>query len=359
MQDLQTAEGLQQRRQQQQQTSAAPFCRPLHWNKTFYAFTGHKDPEEELEVARQIEPILGLWLDKNIATATKKLNDSVPLRDELDCLKSTLCQQLELLDVRWHRSWGVSHRCSQLHSLSRFAQQNSHALQNMKGCTLIFTDHTGMNAAGQVMLGTVDVHYQWTKLLERLPSYYNLHSQVSLLEERISYLLGDVQLIYDEDLQSILMLEDYYTMLKGFHQRVSVHRPLFHPRSLKGLQMILDNDCSAPKLLESGQFSIPTKCDPIVLQWFIVTHAEKARKNLKRKEELKVEEEKLIRDCTVKFGLYKLYKESGVSSEQMVKCCQRLFEEHVTELQGTHLCVSHFYSVLQDGDLCIPWDWKK
>ncbi|XP_067837823.1 T-cell activation inhibitor, mitochondrial isoform X5 [Heptranchias perlo] len=227
------------------------------------------------------------------------------------------------------------------------------------GCTLIFADNSGVNAVGQIMLGTVDVHHHWTKILERLPVYYKLHSQLSLLEERISYLLGDVQLIYDEDLQPAMMLEDYYRMLKAFHQCLVASRPLFHPRSLKGLQMILENDSTAPSLLKAGQLTVPVTCDPIALQWFILAHAQEARSYLRREEELEVEQEKLISDCRERLGLKRLYKEPSVSSQQMVKCCQRLLDGHVTELQGMHLCVSHFYSVLQDGDLCIPWDWKK
>jgi hypothetical protein len=32
------------------------------------------------------------------------------------------------------------------------------------GHTIIFTDQSGMNASGHVMLGTMDVHHQWTKV---------------------------------------------------------------------------------------------------------------------------------------------------------------------------------------------------
>lgn len=73
---------------------------------------------------------------------------------------------------------------------------------------------------------------------------------------------------------------------------------------------------------------------------------------------LKIQQEKLIKVCIEQFFLQRLYKEQSVSSEQMVESCKRLLEEP-TELPRMHLCISHFYSVLQDGDLCIPWDWKQ
>lgn len=74
---------------------------------------------------------------------------------------------------------------------------------------------------------------------------------------------------------------------------------------------------------------------------------------------LKVMENELIQASTKKFSLEKLYKEPSISSRQMVDCCKRLLEQSLPYLHGMHLCVSHFYSVMQDGDLCIPWNWKK
>ncbi|XP_072906196.1 T-cell activation inhibitor, mitochondrial isoform X1 [Hemitrygon akajei] len=340
------------------QSGTIPFRRPVRWDKTYYTFTGYRDPEEELGSAQQLEPTLGLWLNKNVSLALERLSISLPLRDDLQRLKTELCQQLEITDIRWRTSWGVSHRCSQLHSLNRFAQQNSAVLHNIKGCTIIFAEHSGMNAAGQIMLGTVDVHHHWTKLLERLPTYCDLHHHVCLLEERISFLLGDMELIYNEDLQPAMMLEDYYRMLTAFHQNLTVSRPLFHPRSLKGLRMILEKGSSAPSLLKTGQLRVPVACDPTTLQWFILSHAQTARDFLRNEEELKIQQEDLLKACTEKFWLKRLYKEQSISSGQMIQSCKRLLEEQM-ELPGIHLCISHFYSVLQDGDLCIPWDWKQ
>ncbi|KAL0172776.1 hypothetical protein M9458_033087, partial [Cirrhinus mrigala] len=49
----------------------------------------------------------------------------------------------------------------------------------------------------------------------------------------------------------------------------------------------------------------------------------------------------------------------STQSVQRAQCVeQRLIEERSPQMQGLHLYISHFYSVMQDGDLCIPWDWK-
>ncbi|XP_052042863.1 T-cell activation inhibitor, mitochondrial isoform X3 [Apodemus sylvaticus] len=289
--------------------------RPIKWHRSYYSFTGFKDPDEDLGHVSRVETTLTSWLGSNGKGAVKKLKSSLPLRKELDRLKSELSELLQLSDIRWQRGWGVAHRCSQLHSLSRLAQQNLEPLQNAKGCTVVFTDRSGMSALGHVMLGTMDVHHHWTRLFESLPSYFDLQRRMSALEDQISSLLGGIQVVYIEEFQPALTLEEYYSLLNTFHNQLLRSGLPPHPQNLSGLQMILSR--------------------------------------------LKVMENELIQASTKKFSLEKLYKEPSISSRQMVDCCKRLLEHSLPYLYGMHLCVSHFYSVMQDGDLCIPWNWKK
>ncbi|KAM4689474.1 T-cell activation inhibitor, mitochondrial [Discoglossus pictus] len=334
------------------------FYRPIKWDKTYYSFTGFRDPEEELEQAQRVEITISSWLENNQEAASQKLNNSFPLREELHRLKNELSLQLQLSDVRWQRSWGIAHRCGQLQSLSRLSQQSPEALKMAKGRTVIFTDLTAISAAGHVMLGTTDVHHHWTRLFERLPSYYHLQRKLLLLEERISQLLGGIEILHIEELQPLLTVEEYYSVLDAFYNKLLKRRVPIHPRSLRGLQMVLENDRFVPRLHEMGYFTIPTVCDPASLQWFIMAHAQQARDKLKRKDELKVVEQELTKAYKDRSSLRRLYKEPSVTCVQMIDCCRRLIEKPLPYLQGMHLCISHYYSVLQDGDLCIPWNWK-
>ncbi|OCT75911.1 T-cell activation inhibitor, mitochondrial [Xenopus laevis] len=335
------------------------FDRPIKWDKTYYSFTGFKDPEEELEQAQRVETTIIPWLENNQSLANKKLTKSFPLREELERLKNELADQLQLSDIRWQRSWGVAHRCSQLHSLSRLIQQNPETLKMAKGRTLLFTDETGMNASGHVMLGTMDVHHQWAKLFERLSSYTYLERKLLHLQDRISHLLGGIEIVHIEEQQSLLTIEEYYRMLETFYNKLLSSRMPIHPRSLRCLKMILQSDRFAPRLHEMGHYIIPTLCDPASLQWFLLTHSQQARENLKRKEELTFVEQELTTLCKDRSSLSRLYKEPSISCVQMIDCCKRLTEEPLLCLTGMHLCISHYYSVLQDGDLCIPWNWKR
>lgn len=208
------------------------------------------------------------------------------------------------------------------------------------------------------MLGTMDVHHQWTKLFERLPSYRSLFQRSDWLKERISHLLGGIQVIHIERMGPALPLEEHYSTLHTFHKRLLPQRLSLHPRSMQGLTMSLENDRSTPCLHEMGHFIIPTLCDTLQLQNFLQSQAQEARKRMRRKDKLEAEEEDIILCCLQDLSLHSLSKEPSVSSSQMIPCCRRLMEERSPQMQGLHIYISHFYSVMQDGDLCIPWDWK-
>ncbi|XP_046704498.1 T-cell activation inhibitor, mitochondrial isoform X1 [Silurus meridionalis] len=359
MQGLFTARDQSQNSAQQE---GIPFYRPIKWDKTYYTFTGFRDPEQELEQAKKMETTLSLWLRNNESEASKKQKASVPRRAELKRLKRELIEKLGLLDIRWQRNWGVAHRCCQMQSLSRLSSQNPEAMLNLRGHTILYTDQSGMNALGHVMLGTMDVHHQWTKIFERLPSYSRLLQQTEWLKDRISFMLGGIQVIHLDRVGLVLPLEDHYSALNTFHKRLLPHRLTLHPRSLQGLTMILENDSSNLSLHEMGHFIIPTMTDPIHLQNFLQSNAQEARSRLQCKEQLvqmlEAEEEDVVSICLQGLSLCSLSKEPSVSSSQMIPCCRRLIEERSPHMQGLHLCISHFYSVMQDGDLCIPWDWK-
>ncbi|XP_055769339.1 T-cell activation inhibitor, mitochondrial-like isoform X2 [Salvelinus fontinalis] len=335
-----------------------PFYRPIKWDKSYYSFTGFRDPEQELEQAKKVEPTLSLWLRNHEKEATKKQNASVPRREELKRLKKELCQKFALEDIRWHRSWGVTHRCCQLQSLSRLSQQNPEAVLNLRGHTIIFTDQSGMNASGHVMLGTMDVHHQWTKLFVSLPSYRSLLQQTEWLKERISHVLGGIQVINIERLGPVQPIEEHCSILNTFHKRLLSRRLALHPRSLQGLAMTLENDRSSPSLHEMGHFVIPATCEPSRLQTFLQSMAWEARQRIKHRNQLQAEEEEVLLHCLEGLALRNLSKEPSVRHNQMIPCCRRLLEERSPLMEGLRVEVSHFYSVLQDGDLCIPWDWK-
>lgn len=137
------------------------------------------------------------------------------------------------------------------------------------GHIVVFSDQSGMDASGQVMLGTMDVHHQWTKvtlqrcwcchrysvfafcfltlplamcvqLFEQLSSYRSLQQQTNWLKERISHLLGGTRVISLEGLAPVQPIAEHYSTLSIFHKSLMSQRLHLHPRSLQGLTMVLE-----------------------------------------------------------------------------------------------------------------------
>ncbi|XP_029959397.1 T-cell activation inhibitor, mitochondrial [Salarias fasciatus] len=335
-----------------------PFYRPIKWDKSYYTFTGFRDPEQELQQTRRVEPTLSCWLRSNEAEASRKLRDSVPRREELSRLKTQLMETFQLEDIRWQRSWGVSHRCCQLQSLSRLSQQNPDNMINLQGLTLVFADQSGMNASGHVLLGTMDVHHQWSKLFQQLPGLLRLQQELDWLTERISLLLGGAVVLQSEWQGPVQPIAEHYRTLRTFHSKLLGPPLRLHPRSLQGLSVMLDNHRSTSSLHEMGHFIIPTTSDPSRLQLFLQSHAPEARQRTQRHKRLQAEEDAAVQLCLRSLSLGSLSKDPSVGPVQMLSCCRRLLDQRSPLLQGLQVCVSHFYSVMQDGDLCIPWDWK-
>ena len=81
------------------------------------------------------------------------------------------------------------------------------------------------------------------QLFERLPSYRSLKQQADWLKERISLLLGGIQVVHVERLGPLLAIEEHYSTLNAFHKRLLPRRLALHPRSLQGLVMTLERCC--------------------------------------------------------------------------------------------------------------------
>ncbi len=80
----------------------------------------------------------------------------------------------------------------------------------------------------------------YAQLFERLPSYRSLFQQSDWLKERISHLLGGIQVIHIERMGPALPLEEHYSTLNTFHKRLLPQRLSLHPRSMQGLTMTLE-----------------------------------------------------------------------------------------------------------------------
>lgn len=70
-------------------------------------------------------------------------------------------------------------------------------------------------------------------------------------------------------------------------------------------------------------------------------------------------ERSLYKQCTEEFFLSSLHKDDNVTPDLMIDCLERLLEnkKSLRQLNGIHLNIATYYSVLKDGTVCIPWNF--
>ena len=69
----------------------------------------------------------------------------------------------------------------------------------------------------------------------------------------------------------------------------------------------------------------------------------------------------LLNRTTEALQLLSLSRDQNVTWQQTDQCCTRLLSNRSdigVSLEGCRLKVAHFYSVMSDGEIYIPWNWK-
>lgn len=72
-------------------------------------------------------------------------------------------------------------------------------------------------------------------------------------------------------------------------------------------------------------------------------------------------ERDLHQRCIDELELLSLLKEDNITPDLMIACCTKLLE-HKQQLgecfKGRCLWITNYYSIMSDGYICIPWNWK-
>lgn len=71
-------------------------------------------------------------------------------------------------------------------------------------------------------------------------------------------------------------------------------------------------------------------------------------------------EKSIEKECLTQLGLADLHKDDNINPDLMIKCCERLLlnKQDLKNLKNLHLNIATYYSVLDDGVVCIPWNWQ-
>ncbi|XP_077983328.1 T-cell activation inhibitor, mitochondrial-like [Glandiceps talaboti] len=361
------------------------FPRPIIWDPTYYYYTGQEPPADAFYSQSRAKPqTLRYWMQRNFKDIHKKLKTNKPLEVETNELSEELREELGLVDIVWHCGWGLSAFRACLMSFSRLCEQHRQDMEILRGRSLIFSSGTGVSRNGSIVLSSGDVHHHWLMLLGSFSTFNAILAELPKLEQAVSSQLGDIQIIRRES-ERIMLAEDYRNLLsrllrsivdyyrrKRLSAEVSEYSDMDYgdvgdgpdkPPSgmLKDLEMLVECDAGDVRLLSNGQFHVPASYPPVLLLEYMLSRQHKARLNCtefaRYKEEMKV----IMRCCQEEHDLAKLTKDNAVSTQQMSECCQRLIDnpyESGVSLRGLNIKISQFYSLSEDGEICIPWDWK-
>ncbi|XP_044266173.1 T-cell activation inhibitor, mitochondrial [Tribolium madens] len=305
------------------------------------------------------------WLVKNYQSALEKLEANRPLREEVDRLRKKIAQQWKLTDVRWDCGWNVTHFRGCLQSFMSLAEQHPEVMHVLKDRTLVFAPFTGISLEGHIMLNSGEVRHNWLDLIKNVRSHDKILFRIPGFEKSVSQVLRGIKVgrrkfmpkvlagEYERNLQQITTSLSDYRGRRGF--------PKQWPQSLEEFEIVVETEAGPLMVSPTGQFIVPSSLPGFLLVNFITTNLEHAKEKMTEYKNNKYIERSLQKQCMDEFKLFNLGKDDNVTPDLMIKCCERLLEKKIDieqYLSGIHLNVATYYSVLSDGVVCIPWNWK-
>jgi len=334
-------------------TSANNWCEDLD-----NLFRGAAKPHE------REEDTLKRWLKKYSAEAQERSKLCQPVREEIARLQSELCQKLELKDLIWACGWGTSHFRGCLQSFKTLITHHPQEMKSLKNRTVIFGNESGVSLQGHVILNSGEVRHNWLDLIRNLERYDNHLKRIPALQAALSRSLCEIQ-IAQRLFRPELLAEAYESHLRSLTTSLGNYRsrnkyPEAWPECLDKFQLVVEGNAGPLMLSPSGQFIAPSSCPISLLVSFITDNMEEARARLDKHGNALEEEKLAIAKCIQKLGLSALGKDDNVTPTQMTSCCNRLLENELwmPKDNQARIWVTHYYSLISDGEMCIPWNWK-
>jgi len=337
--------------------------RPIKWSPSYYTATGKKNPDE-VEV-KKVSRTLRSWLKQNGPQSRRNEESVRHIQTVITTLQSELQSELELREIRFANAWGFQHFRGCLKSFHRLYNNHPEFVKFvLKDKVLLFSNNTGVSRRGEIVLSSADVPEKWMTLLKSVAAYEAMLHRLPVMETKLSSLLKNIQVVREERRNSSVMAEDYELLLNSILNSLRRCQRLvdstFLTLDLSHLKLAVEGPMSPLMLSSQGHFLIPASVPGSLIVDFIYKNRFTAKHLLAESERLMFEEDQSHQRALTTLGLAELRKDDSVTSSQMTSCCQRLVELHDTlplPLEKSRLTVSHYYSVMQDGQIILPWNW--
>ena len=138
---------------------ALPYGAPHHWLHVYQQFSDRQSPVDLAQLQRNSRSTLKDFLDKNIENAKEKQENSKSLREENILLSERISKELKLKKLESASGWSYSSCHGSLKNFLKLSKQSE--LQRLNGRTVVFTDWTGIDPYGHVMLNTQEAPEFW------------------------------------------------------------------------------------------------------------------------------------------------------------------------------------------------------
>lgn len=312
--------------------------------------------------------VLSRWLAKNCAEAEQRFQACRPIREEIGRLQAELCRRLELRDLLWDCGWGDRHFRGCLQSFQSLVTHHSDDMGQLRQRTVVFGRESGISLQGHVILNSGEVRHNWLDVIRNVERYEAPLKRVPLLEASLSRQLSDIHVTHRR-FRPELLAGVYESQLINLTTSLGDYRgrhgyPKNWPERLNEFQLVVEGEAGPLMLSPSGQFITPAGIPPSLLVGFISDNMGEARERLNRLGAALDEEKQLVERCIRELGLSSLGKDDNVTPTQMIAACRRLLEETdglmsaVPTGHQPRLWITHYYSLLSDGEMCLPWNWK-
>jgi len=305
------------------------------------------------------------WLNLNVCISKKKTQACKPIREDIIRLCEELKNDLKLTDLCFDSEWDALFIRGALISFKTLAAQHPKEMLVLRGRKLIFRRDSGVNLEGVVILNLEDVRHHWINLLRSIARYDQLLHKLPSAEAYLSSLLKDITIVHSA-FRPVIMIREYLTQLEKLTKSLiyykSTHEwPSEWPESLKNYKLVVDCDSGPLMLSQRGEFIIPASCPAQIIVDFITKNlidASKYRANYNINER---KETSIVNRCLTELEIESIDKIDNVTPELMIQTCERLLqnkEKLLKYLCGSKLRITHYYSILHDGTICIPYNWS-
>lgn len=309
--------------------------------------------------------LLKNWLGKNHNKAKDLAELNRPLTEDVKKLEESIKCKLGLLDLRWNCGWNEMHYRGCLLSFQSLLEQYWNIMHILKGRILIFAPFTGVSLDGHIMLNSGEVRHNWLELIHNVQNYDINLSRIPNFEKAVSQVLRNIKVGRRKFMFKILA-RDYEKNLLQITTNLSDYLsyrkfPKQWPASLNDFEIVVENEAGPLMVSPTGQFIVPCSLPGQLLVNFITSNLEEAKIKTNNYKQDKYTEKFLQQKCKDEFGLVALHKDDNVTPELMIKCCESLLAnkyEIETYLKNVKLNICTYYSVLSDGVICIPWNFK-